>query len=576
MHFLLKKQLNSKTKNISVVNELPDPNANDFLWCPVSKTYSHPKDSKRVIIVLGDLIIENKGTTFSDIERKINTNTLYEFGGFFYVLFIENDIGTIRVYNSIFGILPLYYYENGSTVFVSSSMGKIKKFNDKPFDIDKQYLLERLLFNYGFSDRTYYKNIRLVPANNFLILNSKLQIANLLDVTDLFTSDPKKGKYALQEASQSFIHHSKKYFPDDQFAISFTGGFDGRTLLSTAKFYDKNFFAYSFGTKLSDDLTLPMEQSKQLNVEFIPIYLEDEYVVNESLNCGRDLIMLTEGNAAFARAHYVFAAKVLANKVGYMITGNFGSELLRAMHNPGVVLSNELINLFSYDNEPDIMQIIYQSAKLQFLHKYSFEPEIGSLAQELIEYKSRIKDFRKNEAFYNFVFNEVFRKYFGPEIVMQNNFLVNRSPFLDYNFIKDLFNTFYAGVYSNYFTHNPVKRYKGQLLYAEIIKATFPELLSFKTIKGYAPKALISNFGKVSLVVNQISKRIKKKVIKESDPFAVKKAFSFNRNYWEMTNIIESLYDRDDILKYSKEPGSTLDLLVNVLSVNHYLSCNSK
>lgn len=576
MHFLLKKQLNAGTKEISIVTECPELDEKDFLWCSDIKTYTDPEDNRRIIIVLGDLINGEKDTSFGDIARKISSNTIYEFGGFFYVLFIDNNTGNISIYNSIFGILPIYYFLKENTVLVSSSMEKIKDFTGKRFEIEKQYLLERLLFNYGFAGRTYYKDIRLVPANHSFIVDSKLDIAKIFDVTDLFTSNPTKGKYALQDAAQSLIHHSKKYFPDDRFAISFTGGFDGRTLLSTAKHYHKNFFSYSFGTKLSDDLTLPMEQSKQLNIEFMPIYLEDDYVFNDSLNCGRDLIMLAEGYAAFARAHYVFAAKLLAAKIHYIITGNFGSELLRALHNPGVVLSKELIDIFSSDKEKEISSIVNQSAKLQFVHKNSFKPEIESLTQELIEYKVRVKNFTKNEAFYNFVLCEVFRKYFGPEIVMQSNFLVNRSPFLDYNFIKELFKTYYAGVYSEYFTHNPVKRYKGQLLYAEIIKKTSPALLNFKTIRGYSPKALLSNFGKVSLVVNHLNKTIKKNVVNESDPFAVKKAFSYNRNYWEMTDIIENFYDRDYLKRHVKDPGSRLDLLINIISVNHYLSSNQK
>ena len=56
-----------------------------------------------------------------------------------------------------------------------------------------------------------------------------------------------------------------------------------------------------------------------------------------------------------------------------------------------------------------------------------------------------------------FIFEEVFRKYFGAEMVNQYIHLKNRTPFLDAEFMKIILGTGYAGVYSNFLRRTPLK-----------------------------------------------------------------------------------------------------------------------
>lgn len=571
MHFLLKKNFDGLNQQIDISDNYPLDAGKNFLWYSKSKLLTAPNDDQRFIIVLGDLISENHIISFETLYDKIVHRTLYEYGGFFYVLFIDNRANKIKIFNSAFGILPIYYTQKDNSVLISSSIEKIIQSAGKTFKVDKQYLLERLLLNYGFSDRTYFNELKLVPANHCAVIENKLYFEKVFEVTDLFSPSPQKGKSALVKASESFIHNSQKYFGEEKFAQSFTGGFDGRTLLSAAKYFNKDFFAYSFGTERSKDLLLPLAQSKMLGIEFQPVLLNDEYVTDHSYNCGIDLINLTDGNAAFARAHYVYAARTLSEKVNYIITGNFGSELLRAVHNAGVVISKELMEYFGFNNNLQWIGSIKNSNKLKYLNENNFKNTLDSLIQELFEYKSNLKPLSKNEAFYVYILNEVFRKYFGAEIVMQSKYLKNRSPYLDFNFIKELFNTYYAGVYSDYFTDNPINRYKGQLLYAEIIKKTYPALLEFKTIRGYAPKSLLSNTGKAALVINQVKKKFKVGEKADTDSFAVSKAYAHNLNYWSRIKIAEEYYNKNYLIDIIKKPSADIDLVINVLSINHYL-----
>ena len=162
-------------------------------------------------------------------------------------------------------------------------------------------------------------------------------------------------------------------------------------------------------------------------------------------------------------------------------------------------------------------------------------------------------------------------KYFGSEIIMQSYFVKNRSPYLDPVFIKYLLTTKYAGVYSKFFTHNPIKRFKGQLPYAYIIKNSFPQLLQMMTGKGYRPMDLLSQFGKLRLVLNKLSR---KNHVRAVDPFAVREAFNTNLDYYRKVRIDQSLFNLNVIMDQLNNPERINDLgsLTHAISLNIFLS----
>ena len=144
----------------------------------------------------------------------------------------------------------------------------------------------------------------------------------------------------------------------------------------------------------------------------------------------------------------------------------------------------------------------------------------------------------KNQRFYVFVFEEIFRKYFGAEMVNQFKYLKNRTPFLDIEFLKAIFKTELAGIHSDFFEHNPFKRYKGQVLYAHIIRKAYPAFGKMMTDKGYKPDDLLNFFGKLNIAKGYL-KKITRKPTPDFDPYAVNKAWETNRDYWKSMPISE-------------------------------------
>jgi hypothetical protein len=296
-----------------------------------------------------------------------------------------------------------------------------------------------------------------------------------------------------------------------------------------------------------------------VGISFINIELNNIYINESSLLDGREFVQNSSGSATFARAHYLYAAKKLAGEFEYIVTGNFGSEIFRAAHVSGVVISKCLYDLFKAKNAGEGIKAIENSSEFNCINRGNFYDTWKELKSDLFNlpcYNSEYSGLTQNQKFYVFVFEEMFRKYFGAEMVNQFRYLKNRTPFLDFDFLKELFKTELAGIHSEFFEHNPLKRYKGQVLFGKII-----------TDKGYKPDDLLNFWGKLNITIGYLRKIVGRKSLYDSDPYAVNKAWENNRDFWLGLPCSEELFNLDkNSLTINKE------ILFKILSLSYLLN----
>ena len=454
-------------------------------------------------------------------------------GHFYYLLQCKKQ-NTVFAGNSLFGILPLYYQQTHKKVFLSNSPFKVSEQTNSR-NYNNRFLLENLLFRYPLFNHSCIKDISLLPCNHYIeVYSENFFIKQHTEIEQYFTKHPASWKKSVHDLSDLFIDCSKKYFPDQPYVSAMTGGFDGRTLVSCGLFFKRAFSTYSFGTSSSDDVLIAAKLSEKAGIPYNNIILDEKYVLDHSLSCGVEFINGSAGNASFSRAHYLYAVKLLSEKTKYMITGNFGSEIFRAAHIAGVMISPNLYALFNADSFSEAIETIENAPEWRFLRRNELAQEWEGLMEDLKTlpcFSAHYKGLTKNQQFYKIVFEEVFRKYFGAEMVNQFQYLANRTPFLDFDFVKSILSTGLAGVNSDFFTHNPFKRYKGQILYAHIIQKTYPGLGNEKTDKGYAPSDLLSVTGKAMIIKSFLNKRTPSKARGSSDPYSVNAAFDSNKEF---------------------------------------------
>jgi hypothetical protein len=459
------------------------------------------------LIIIGDLI---------NIELIVNHNgfsldLLSKLKGVFTIIVFENN--GFCLYQSYFSMLPIYMDANKTTF--SNSTLHLVKFANLSTALDKGFILESFLFNYPLSNKTIFNDVFLLPSFHYVSANTEeISFVKHFDVQSLFPENPASGQKKMRAIAEKFIEECKPYFSAENNCITFTSGFDGRTIVSNAIKNGSKFYTVACGRKDNIDVVNPALNAKELGIDYEPYDLLSKAYGSDYGLMANDIFQIAPGYNAYLYPHFQYLAYKNKDKSNVLLTGYCGSELFRALHIQGAVTSKALVEIFLEPDEDMLKKSLKSSEAFKFLNFEAFENEFEELWQEIIALRDFNKSFKNtNHAFYHYVFTETFRKVFGTWTLAQFKYMKVRIPFLDFTFIKELLKTDIAGCNNEFFTHNPFKRMKGQYLYAEIIKLTSKKLYKLPTGKGYAPVDLNNMIGKLKITLPYIKKKFKKNLV---------------------------------------------------------------
>jgi hypothetical protein len=479
-----------------------------------------------------------------------------------------------------FGLSPLFYSHLNGVIYISSNIKLLAERIMIKFDLKicKRFLLEQNLFNYSLFNNTIFEEIKLCPANCKIIIADRLNIEETFKIEDHFVLKPTSYKNNIHRLVDLFIEITESKIKDGDY-VSFTSGFDGRSLLALAVSQKLNIHTYSFGSKDSIDVVMPKWQAKELNIDFEPIFLDDAAYINSFAKLGEEILEFTCSNSNLLQLHWVYAAKNLKSMTNALVTGMFGSELFRSAHIAGQFISPALVDYFKHIESDRWIPLIRNSESLKFLTITFFDKEMDSLIDELSMYKIKILHLSKSQRFYKYIFDESFRKFFGLQFIQPMRQFVNVvNPYLDLEFIKELLKTDLAGVNNDFFTQNPLKRFKGQLFYAELIKKTSPNLFTLPTGKGYAPRDLLTFQGKFKISTSFVMGRLNRKIEDpDLDNLGILSGISTYNHSAIPNKLNTELYDKN-YFRYIfnsniwKKDEIARNKLIETLSTNLYLN----
>lgn len=494
--------------------------------------------------------------------------------GHFYFILYDKTSARYLIGNSMFSILPLYYFLSGGRITASDNALSLGRQCGRTV-LSKRFVLESVLFNYPLFNHSAVEDISLLPSNSGLVLDAGgVRITKHTEVGGWFGVSPRSGKDTAERLADVFIEEVNKYLPPDFYYTALTGGFDGRTLTAAGMHHRKNFSCYCFGTSDSRDLKLAGMAATGAGLQFLPVNLDNRFIRNHSLEAGKRFIIGSSGVGTFSRAHYLYASDVLSASAGVLVTGNFGSEIFRAVHVPGVVISPDLYRVFSSTDPGAAVREIRRSLQGSFLNMEYFKTQLKDLENDIADlpcFNASYNGLTRNMKFYIFVLEDLFRKYFGSELIVQSGIIRNRTPFLDVRFLRELMATRFAGIHSEFFEENPFRRFKGQVVYAHIIRKAYPSLGRLTTDKGYAPDDLFSAFGKVRIARVYAGKRLKSHD-GPYDPNGVREAWEQNRYFYENLSCDDTLFLKERVLS---EQGSVFTdskaKLFSLIYLDNYL-----
>ncbi len=461
----------------------------------------HITSGQMEVLVYGDWI--NPSENFSqdtDISQLVK-----DIKGHCNIVIVEPD--RLRIISSLFSFLPVYYKTDCSVI--SNKWEMIVPYSGAV--VDELFLIESHLFNYPIGEHTLYSDITLMESFSMMdVQRDSLHFIEIENVKSWFSAQVEPS-IDLKQLSKQFIHSCRKYFDSPKELITFTSGFDGRTILANAMAASKSVQTFSMGRMENDDVYNPRENAEELNIPFDIIDLGGEEYQQHFIHAASRMCSISGGRNGFLYPHFYFCSEQYRD-FRVLHTGYCGSELFRALHIAGAVTSKELVSIFLEDDDEKLKDIIFQSNRLKFFRDEMIERNAEKLWENILAIRAMRNGFSEtNHFFYYFIFKEVFRKVFGFWTATQFENIKVRTPFLDFDFVQLLLKSEFAGCNNVFFTHNPLKRYKGQLLYAQILKDLNSPLYTMMTGKQYTPRQLLSIFGQLSIIIPYLKKKWKKK-----------------------------------------------------------------
>ncbi|MBK6620314.1 MAG: hypothetical protein IPG32_05325 [Saprospirales bacterium] len=456
------------------------------------------------IYLIGDCILPysaSAASTAALLAGVRDRGAIHELKGFFYLLFLNFGEKRLEVHSSFLNILPVYYRQTDESLTVSSSLRLVATHEGRQPKASEEYVVEKLLFHYAFLNHTPFEGVDLLPSCHYLRLDGAgLSFPRPVELSDYYLAKPQPWRGRLDELSDLFISETSPFIPWEPFALTLTGGFDGRTILSLAQHQGARFSTFSYGLATDPDVIVPTGVGKQLGFEHLHFDLGNGYAKDHFWEDGLTFINQTEGAGNLSRAHYVHTARSLGGDFPFLLSGNFGSEILRSMKDPGVMASPILFALFASKDKAEFRQQVLESPALRYIDQEQYAQAIEAVAEAAWNYREELpQGLTVNQQFYLYMFEEVFRKYFGPEIVMQTHYLCHRAPFLSFSLFKTLLGSTLAGANNDFRETNPLRRFHGQILYAHILQKTSPALLDILLDRGYRPRDFLTLLGPLNI-----------------------------------------------------------------------------
>ena len=462
-------------------------------------------------LFLGDPVFHtgDSGTLEQDLIHCRTGKILRETDGFYYLLVIYHKERKLVVSSGTFSILPVFYCTTGNEILISSSFDLLaSQYTGPGREADRQYYVEKALFNYPLFNRTPLKAISLLSSNSLIEYNdSGFHVKKHTCIHDFFTKNPVSWRDAKDEISDLFIEKAGDFIPASEFVLALTGGLDSRSVMGAASVNAPRYTGYTYGQARDPDMTVAKDIAGFLKLNFVPVILDQEYAESHFWKQGLKFLSGSHGLGNISRAHYSFIAENFLCKFRYCLSGNFGSEILRSAKIPGVVTSGSLFRAFSSTDRRNLVNELRTASGLNYLNASVTDESLTLIADEIYDYLELMpSELSLNQKFYTYIFEEVFRKYFGPEIVNQVPFVSHRAPFLCFSFIEKVLKTGFAGANSEFMEANPLKRIQGQILHASIIQKTNPALLDFRLDRGYSPKDLLTVTGNAKIIFAYLNK----------------------------------------------------------------------
>ena len=264
-------------------------------------------------------------------------NCVYRFNGMFAFSIWDKRTKTLFLVRDRYGIKPLYYATWGGTFLFGSEQKAILEHPEAKSVIDKRALLEYFTFQNIFTNRTLFKNIKLLqPASIGKLQYGRNKTLSIWHYWDYHFEEPKKAidQYEYQSELNRLVKQAvgRQLVTDVELGSYLSGGMDSGTLTAIASKQLPYMKTFTCGFDLSSASGLELAYDERKKAEAMSAIFKTEHyqMVLKSGDMERCLGILAyhleEPRVGQSYPNY-YAAQLASKFVKVVLSGTGGDEL---------------------------------------------------------------------------------------------------------------------------------------------------------------------------------------------------------------------------------------------------------
>lgn len=288
--------------------------------------------------------LESNGISFqteSDTEVLLHAlsywglSALERFNGMFAFALWDEQEKTLILARDRFGVKPLYYALIGNIFLFASEVKGILQHPAYERALDKEGFLEYLTFQNFFSDKTLFKDVRLLPAGCFLRqkLEEKPEVIRYWDYSFAETSNTKSENEYVEQLDHLFRQAvSRQLIGDVPVGSYLSGGMDSGSITAIASQTINPLCTFTVGFDLHSASGLELAFDEREKAEYMAYLSKTQHYemvlkAGDMERCMRKLVWHLE-EPRIGQSYPNYYAAQLASKFGKVVLAGTGGDEL--------------------------------------------------------------------------------------------------------------------------------------------------------------------------------------------------------------------------------------------------------
>ncbi len=519
-------------------NHSAEINHSKFVWLTKDEENdSFYEDNQYFTLVYG-YVFTRLDSRFSLGKKKLNPQEITmlfngygekmidDIKGAFTILIFNKSKNEIKLFNDKLNINNVYYSYREDRFLVSSSLSAFTCYNNEFGQTNVKSLIAYYLFDFVLNKESFIENVKTISSATCLTVNEQGISEKLYwDIFQSFSnSQPEFDENTGIEKIEAVLKENLNLYLDQpkETAFALTGGYDSRTNLALLSDKVKDCFFYSYGIERSFDITIPEKISSKLGLNFTSFPVDSKFRADFDENA-EIAVALGDGTTEMSRGNYVSVYKDFKGSYKQILTGLFGSELIKQPTSIGGYIDTNVRDiLLSDDIDKTYFEIIERAKKENYINAELIEKYKDSIYHDMKNNPFLNNEYNGAPKFFFFIVGMGICNYFRKEISTERPFVENLHPFLDIEFVEILLKTPFPWIYNWGNKKSLVQNLKIHKFYALLIHRNNKILSNIISTHAYRPKLLLKKIYLPVLILEYLfySRKINKiGIFKNEDLF---------------------------------------------------------